>query len=439
MKKAKLVFGLTILFFGISIDGNSQTPITALTLDQAVEMALRQASNFEQAKLNELIADEDVFQAGKEFYPKISANPAVIYTTPSLARGLQTGTPRPPSFLGANAITEYQATAVANGEIDISGKLKANKQRALALFEAAKAGTEIARRDLIRATEEAYFGLAFAIAGKNAAQLNLETAQNFEKVTKLLVDGGEIPPVDLIKAQIQTTTRRDELEQARILLAISENNLKVYLNLDQSTPVAVEDFQVEMPLPDELAQFSLEEVRRRPELVQFEAQKQAAEAEAKMARAERRPQITYSLEAGIIADSLRPDRIGDSAGIRGTVGVNIPLFDWGASKSRQTQAELRTKIAESSRLFAQRQFIADFNSNFTAAKTAATRIRQLALNLQNSEKVLNVAIERYKAGETQIIEVTETQNLIVTERITLLQAIFDYQIAKARLRQATGK
>ena len=100
--------------------------------------------------------------------------------------------------------------------------------------------------------------------------------------------------------------------------------------------------------------------------------KKVAEEDIKVARSERRPQVTYTLEAGVITDSLRPTRIGNSTGIRATVGVNVPLFDWGISKSRQTQAELQSKIAESSRLFAERQFIADFNSNLTTAKTSAS-------------------------------------------------------------------
>lgn len=441
IKKSEIFFcaAAVIVFFGTFFNLYSQTATTRIiTRDEAVALALRQASGFEQAKLNEQIAEEDVFQSRKAFYPKITANPGVIYTTPSIGR-VTAGTPRPPSFLGANAITEYQATAMAAGEIDTSGRLKANQRRAFALLEAAKAGTEIARRDLIRATDEAYFGLAFAIAQKESAELNLQAALNFENTTKLLVEGGEIPPVDLLKAQIQTTTRRDELEQSKIIVAVSENNLKIYLNFGENQNVLVEGLQMDVPLPAELAGFSVELVRQRPELEQFDAQRKVAEEDVEIARSERKPQVSYSLEAGVITDSLRPTSIGKTTGVRGTVSVNVPLFDWGVSKSRQKQAELQIKVAESSKLFAERQFVADFNSNLTVAKAAAERIRALAKNLQESERVLSVAIDRYKAGETQILEVTDTQNLIVSQRLTLLQAIFDYQIALARLRQATGK
>ncbi len=171
---------------------------------------------------------------------------------------------------------------------------------------------------------------------------------------------------------------------------------------------------MDVPMPAELAAFTIEDVRNRPELEQFNIEKKVAEEDFKIAGTERKPQISYLLEAGLITDSLRLGRTGNSTGIRAIVGVNVPLFDWGASRSRQMQAELRAKVAESSKLFAERQFTADFNSNLNTANAAASRIRDLAINLQNAERVLSVAIDRYKAGETQIIEVTDAQNLVVT-------------------------
>jgi outer membrane protein TolC len=49
------------------------------------------------------------------------------------------------------------------------------------------------------------------------------------------------------------------------------------------------------------------------------------------------------------------------------------------------------------------------------------------------------SIARYRAGEAQIVEVTDAQTTLVEQRSALHQAIFDYQTALARLRQATGQ
>lgn len=399
---------------------------------------MSQASAFKQAALGEKIAAEDVVQSKAAFMPRLAANPTVIYTSPSL-RTLPTGAPGPPSFLGANAITEYQGVASASGEIDLSGRLRANRQRAEFLLQAAKAGTEVARRGLVSATEEAYYGYALARAQISYGVENLRAAEEFERFTKLLVEGGEVAPVDLMRAQIQTANRRDELEQSRVAERVGAENLRVYLGLDAQNQFTVSDLQTMIPGVGELGQFTAAAAANRPELAKIRAETEAAKREAKIAKAERRPQLSYTIESGFISDALRPRNIGRTAGSRVTVGVSIPLFDWGASKSRQRQAELRQQISESSRIFTERLLTAQFSSNLAQAASAAARIRTLADNLRNAEMIRDTAILRYRAGETQIIEVTDAQTQVVFQRSALLRAIFDYRIAVTRLRQATGK
>jgi outer membrane protein TolC len=52
---------------------------------------------------------------------------------------------------------------------------------------------------------------------------------------------------------------------------------------------------------------------------------------------------------------------------------------------------------------------------------------------------LSASIARYRAGEAQIIEVTDAQTTLVAQRSALYQASFDYQVALARLKLATGQ
>ena len=59
--------------------------------------------------------------------------------------------------------------AGAAGEIDTSGRLRATLKRNKLLLESARAGSEIARRDLIQAVTEAYFNLALATLRRRGA------------------------------------------------------------------------------------------------------------------------------------------------------------------------------------------------------------------------------------------------------------------------------
>src|SRR5439155_1367648 len=89
------------------------------------------------------------------------------------ALGRKPGEPRTQSFIANNAIGEYEALANVSGDIDINGKLRATLAKNRALLEAAHAGTDVARRALILAVIEAYYGLALAIAERAGAEQNL--------------------------------------------------------------------------------------------------------------------------------------------------------------------------------------------------------------------------------------------------------------------------
>src|SRR6266581_4586231 len=225
-----------------------------LTLDEALRLAAAQASSFQQASINERIAAEDVKQAQAAFLPKVSAPLSYIYTSPAF--GLKPGEPRAPSFVANNGITEYQALVNVSGDVDIAGKLRATLAKNRALLEAAHAGTDVARRALAQAVIEAYYELALAVAERAAAEANLAAAEEFERITSLLLSGGEIAPVDLIRAHLQTIVRRDELEKARANEEVAAGSLRVLVGYDFSRPISTTDLALLLPNDAELQLFT---------------------------------------------------------------------------------------------------------------------------------------------------------------------------------------
>jgi outer membrane protein len=411
-------------------------PVRPLTLSEAVELALRQASNFRAAQLNEKIAAEDITQAKSAFLPKVTGQPNYIFTSPSLSNSTD---PRPPSFLGADAIHVYQGLINAAGEIDTSGKLRATLRKNQALLESARAGSAVAKRDLIQAVQDAYYNLALATAKRRGAEFNLSAAADFEHNTKLQLDAGEIAPVDLLRAQLQVSNRRDELEQAKTEEMVNAGRLRFLIGYDQKFPVETEDLFLQVPIDGDVEGYTETAIRTRPEFAQFEADKKAAEEDANIAKAERRPQFNYSISGGFISDSLTPVRIKDTLGVQVNVGVTIPIFDAGASKSRETQAKLKVQQAENARALAERQFVQDFYTARAQALSARSRIRQLAESITAAEQILGASVARYRAGEAPITEVTDAQNALITQRLALYQALFDYQTARSRLLRAIGQ
>jgi outer membrane protein TolC len=406
-----------------------------LTLVEAIDKAFAQASLYKNAQLDELIRSEDVKQSRIAFLPKITAPLDTIYTSPSFMRT----SPRPPSFLGANAITEYQALLNAAGEIDTSGKLAATLQRNQALVESARAGTEVARRELIQAVVDAYYNLALATTKRRGAQGNLSAAEQFESVTALNVKAGEVAPIDLTRSRLQTAARRDELEQANVDELTNADVLRFLVGEAFTEPIATIDLLTELPVDDEIQRYSEATIQTRPEFAQFAADKRAAEKEISIARSERRPQITYSVSSGFITDSFRPVPLKNQTGLQATIGFSIPIFDWGASHSRETQAHLKVQQNDIARTLAERQFTQAFFIARAEALSARERITQLRSSIVDAESNVNTSISRYRSGEGPISEVVDAQNTLITQRQALYKAIFDYQKAKSRLARAVGQ
>jgi outer membrane protein TolC len=415
-----------------------QQPVNRLALDEAVRLAGAQASNFQQARLAEMIAAEDVRQARLAFLPRVVSTLAHTYNSPALGPH-PAGAAHEMSFINANAITEYEALVGITGDLDIAGRLRATLARNVALLEAARAGTEVARRALVQGVNESYYGLALASARRLSAEQSLRAAEEFEHVARLLLDAGEVADVDLTRARLQTATRQDELEQARAAESAAADSLRVLVGYDFTRPIETTELALAPPDISELDRFTAATLTRRPEFAQFEAERSAARQEVKIARAERLPQVSYFVNGGFDTDSLARAPLKMHTGALASVSVTIPIFDWGASRSRERQARLREQTASAERELALRSFAQQFYTARAQAISAARRVGILQASVADAERNVKTSVERYRAGEAPILEVTDAETTLAAQRAALFQALFDYRIARARLAQAAGE
>src|SRR5581483_7566240 len=348
--------------------GVSQQPAPPppLSLADASQRALQQASAYQQALADEQVAALDVTQVRAALLPKIRSLSTVTYNKPLTAHSTD------PAFIAQNAAREYQSLIGAEGSLDFG--LRAAVRRSYELLAAAHAGTELARRELLRSLRESYFGLALATAKRGAAEESLSAAEEFEKVTALQQEYGEVPEVDAIRARLQTAQRRDDLEQARVQETIAAAALRVLIGYQSSDALAVSSLTAE-PSMAEIERLTPVSIMQRPQLVQAAAQQRAAREDAAVARAERLPSLTYSADEGFDSRSLRADEIRQHAGYLITASLRIPISDWGAARARQRQAEIRAESAARQLALTQRDIE---QQDLRAREAAASAVRRAA-------------------------------------------------------------
>jgi outer membrane protein TolC len=414
-----------------------QGPARALTIDEAIALSLKQASLYQLSQIDESIATEDVRQARTAFFPQFAVPLTYFGTTPSRYR--VEGEPPTFSYVSSSAINETVALFQASGEIDISGRLRAQLRRSRHLLEAARAGTLIARRALALNTVDAYYNLVLARQRRRLAEETLSLAEGFVKVVEGRAQRGEDESegADILRARSQRATRRDELEQARAAESGATDVLRVLTGVNFTTTIDVSRIGDDLPTASDFSSYTEELLKSRPELAQIDAQKRAAQEEARAARRERLPQFAYTVNGGFDAGDFRP--LTKYSGGSATVTLNIPVFDFGASKSREAQARLRAQALDVQREATLGLLQQEFYTSRAIALSALTRIKEAEVGANEAQKNLMLIFAQYRTKKVTITDVVDAQAAYADARLAYFQAIIDYRTARFRLEQNLGQ
>lgn len=408
-----------------------------MTLEESIQLALKQTSSFEQSQFDERIAREDVRQARAAFLPRLTAPLTYFGTTPSRVRSV--GEPLTFSYVSSSAINETIALLNAGGEIDLSGRLRAALRRSHELLAAASAGTQVARRELVVNTVDAYYGLVLARQKRRLAEETLSLAEGFVKVAQGIAERGEDETggADVLRARAQVVQRRDELQQARAGEAAAMDVLRVLTGVEFNTQISVASINENLPTVSDFESYTEEQIRTRPELAQIEAQRRAALADARAARADRLPQMTYNVNGGFDASDIH--QLNRFAGGSAIVTLTIPVFDWGASRSRETQAQLHAEQLSSQRELTMRQLRQEFYTARASAISALARIREAQSGVSAAQQNLTLIFARYRVKKASITDVVDAQAAYADARMAYAQAISDYHTARIRLEANPGQ
>jgi outer membrane protein TolC len=408
--------------------GSTTTKNRTLSVEQAVTLALDNAASLRQAQFDEQIASEDVKQARAALLPQFNLPLTYWGTTPSKVR--QPGDPLTFSFVASSAINESIGWLSTTGTIDVAGKLRAQLQASRALLAAAHAGTMAARRNLVLATIDAYYGLALTRQKRRLADEALALAEGFASVTQEQQKRGSAEEVDVLRARSAARSRRDEFAQAQLSESLTMSQLRVLTGLDYATYITVIRLSASEQVIG-LPAYQEDTIKLRPELAQLDAQKRAALAEARAARRELWPQLTYTLNGGFDAANFSP--LGRYSGGSAMITLNVPIFNFGASKSRATQAELRARSLDVQRDNQVLQLKQEFYAARAGALSALDRTGFAAQAAAAAQQNLNLIFDRYHANKATLLEVLDAESDYSTTRLEYYQAIVDYHSARARL------
>lgn len=412
-----------------------------LTLQDALDRARSNSTQFQSALTTAGLAREDRTQARNALLPTVTYNNSVIYTQ-GVPPGGQAAIGAPVIFIANNAVHEYLSQADVHQVFDAAAF--ANFRRMGAAAAVARAQAEIASRGLVVTVVQNYYAIS-------AFQLKLETAKRlaeegdrFLKVTQELEQGGEVAHSDVIKAELQARERHRQLQEAQLGYLNARLNLAVLIFPDFNDNFEVaEDLHQPVPLPT-LAEVQQRAARDNPDVRAALAAVQQAGHEVFGARAGYFPALSVDYFYGIDASHFAVNTATGGGQKVSNLGssivatLNIPVWNWGTTQSRVKQAELRRAQVKRELSFAQRRLLSEMQSLYAEADTALNELEGLARSAQLAEQSQKLLTLRYQNGESTVLEVVDAQTTFAMASAAYQDGAVRYRVALANLQTLTG-
>jgi outer membrane protein TolC len=412
-----------------------------LTLQDALDRARKNSTQFQAALTTAALARQDRTQARNALLPTVTYNNSAIYTQ-GVPLGAEKVIGAPVIFIANNAVHEYLSQADVHEVFDAGAV--ANFRRMGAAAAVAKAQAEIASRGLVVTVVQSYYAISAAQLKVEAAKRLAEEGDRFLKVTQDLENGGEVAHSDVIKAELQARDRQRQLREAQLAYLNARLNLAVLIFPDFSDSFEVaEDLHQPVPLPT-LAEVQQGAARDNPDVRAALAAVQQAGYDVFGARAGYFPALSidyfYGIDAAHFAVNTAIPGDGKVSNLGSSIvaTLNIPVWNWGTTQSRVKQAELRRAQSKRELSFVQRKLLAEIQSLYAEAETALNELEGLARSAQLAEESQKLITLRYQNGESTVLEVVDAQTTFAAANAAYQDGAVRYRVALANLQTLTG-
>ena len=415
-----------------SIASAQRTPVTlTLTLQDALQRARANSQQLLSADLAARIAHEDRVQAKAALLPSLNWDNGFIYTQPN---GTSSGV-----FVPNDGPRLYSNMASVHADV-FSPSKRADYQMTIAAEAVARARVEIAQRGLAATVVQSYYAMVTAQRHIAHAQRGLREATQFLDITRKQEAGGEAAHADVVKAQIEVNTRQSDLREAQLAIDKARISFAVYLFPDFRQDFAVVDDLDQLAVLPAFPELEGLAQKNNPDIRAAQSTVTQGSYAIKSARSGLLPTLTLDYFYGIQANQYAlHNQFGDNnLGSSVVAGLTVPVWNWGATRSRIKQAELRLEQAKVDLSYTQRQLLANLNSFYLEAATASAQITALKQSLDLAEESLQLTILRYEAGEATVLEVVDAQRTALVARNAFDDGKARYRIALAALQTLTG-
>lgn len=255
-----------------------------------------------------------------------------------------------------------------------------------------------------------YFGLLKAQVSLEIAKKNLSAQDTLLQITKGRFKIGKIAENELLQIELSHLISKNNVTTNTILLKKTSQDLARFLELDTES--------IELEVPEKLEEFGVDVAKalseaenNRKSVIEFRRRRLEAEQELAEVKGSNRLQMALSANFGLNRradeyDALFQDYDQQQ---RVSLSLQVPIFDWGVSKSRRKMAEadlslIENDIKQEKQEFEQEIYLHTLNwSSQRDFLATAEKAQEIAL------KRYEITKNRYVLGKISITDLNIAQ------------------------------
>ena len=407
-----------------------------LSLDEAIRLAQRNSPRAIQAEGNERTSRAARVSAIGNIFPSASLSAGrTIQLGGGTTRVNQNGeqvevASRPTNSTGLNM----------NMTLFDGGQRLYDLRTSKSAIEAAEANRVAVRYDVALQVKRQYYAVLAALESQDAARVQMDQAEQQFRSSIAKVRAGVATRSDSLRGVIQVGNAQLALITAQSNLAAANAALTRLVGSDlpvTADPASLQENMMALPDSAQLAALA----RDGPAIEEARANLDAAEESRKASRATYLPSLSASYSRSGSGIDPRFGFGDDPFSYNGRLSFSLsyPLFN-GFQREEQV---VRAKVAETNAQAALRDAELAAQQSLTqhigTLRGASQRVAVQAASVAAAEEDVRVQQQRYNIGASTLLDLLTSQTALAQAQQALIQARFDYRIARAELEALIGR
>lgn len=322
-----------------------------------------------------------------------------------------------------------------NWQLYSGGRVEGQIDQAELALKIADFGMDKVKQQMRLDTTIAYYNV---LQARNSVKVSQETVASLHQhLTNVQAkfEVGAVAKSDVLRSEVELANAEQNLTKTQNSQALAVVDLNNLMGFAQDTELLLKDELSEAGENTTLEECIQLALANRPEIKQASANVAIAEESRDIAKSSRLPSVNLS-GSNSWNDSLVPAN-GDG---RWSVGLsaNWNIFDGNITNAKIRAADAALQKSDEQARQSRDSVEMEVRQAYLSMKEAAQRIETTKVAAVKAEEDLNIAMVKYNAGAGTNIEVMDAQLALTQAKTNYTQALYDYNVGKAKLDRAIG-